>query len=214
MNFLDEFLELIFPSVCGFCGRPEKSGLCKECERSLNSKLKYGIDSFNDKYFEKHIYILKYEEKIRNEILNYKFHDKSYMYKTFTKIILKSQKICEILKTYDIITEVPIHKKRKSERGYNQSELIAKEIAKNIDGLKYAKVLNKVKNNPRQSSLKKAERLTNAKDAYEIVNKEIIYNKRIIIFDDIYTTGATANECAKVLKQMKAKEILVLTLAK
>ncbi len=214
MNFLDEFLELIFPTVCGFCGKINKEGLCKECEQKISMKVDYCIDTFNDKYFEKHIYAMKYDGIIRNEILNYKFHDKSYMYKTFSKIILKSKKICDILENYDIITDVSIHKKRKKERGYDQSALIAKEIARNIGGLKYEKLLKKVKNTPRQSSLKKSERLTNIRNAYEVTNKAIICGKRIVIFDDIYTTGATANECAKVLKQMKAKEILILTLAK
>lgn len=110
------------------------------------------------------------------------------MYKSFAKIIINNKKICEILRTYDIITEVPIHKNRKNERGYNQSILIAREIAKYIDNLRYETTLQKVRNNERQSLLNKEERIRNVKDAYKIVQKEIICNKRIILFDDIYTT--------------------------
>ena len=136
------------------------------------------------------------------------------MYKTFAKLILKNEKICRIIKSYDIIVPVPIHKKRKNERGYNQSELIAKEIAKNIKEIKYQNPLKKIKNNERQSELKKYQRKQNVKNVYEIQKKQIIQDKRIILFDDIYTTGSTVNECAKILKQNNVREILVLTLAK
>lgn len=110
------------------------------------------------------------------------------MYKTFTKIILKDKKICDILKNYDIITNVPIHKKRKNERGYDQSQLIAKELARNIKELRYVKALKKVKNTEKQSLLKEIKRKENAKNAYEIANEEIICNNKIILFDDIYTS--------------------------
>lgn len=123
------------------------------------------------------------------------------------------KKYVELFGKYDIIGAVPIHKKRMLERGYNQSELIAKEIAKNIQGIEYKKLLKKTKNNQTQSELKKEERLENVKNVYEIQNKQIIQDKKIILFDDIYTTGSTVNECSKVLKENGAKEVLVLTLA-
>lgn len=213
MNLIDTFLDMLFPHVCGFCGKGNKTGLCDKCEKSLNSKMIYKIDTYTNMFFDEHIYAMKYED-IREKILDYKFHDKSYLYKTFSKMILKSKKICDILKSYDIIVPVPIHKKRKNERGYNQSELISKEIAKNIDELTSVMVLKKIKNNTRQSLLDEKSRITNVKNVYEIVSKEIIYNKRIILFDDIYTTGNTVNECSRILKLNGAKYILVLSLAK
>ncbi len=109
---------------------------------------------------------------------------------------------------------MPIHKIRKKQRGYNQSALIAKDLAKNIEGLKYENVLKKTVNNKMQSSLSKKERIENVKNVYEVKAREIILNKRVILFDDIYTTGATANECKKVLKENGAKDVLILTLAK
>ncbi len=212
MNIIDNILNLIFPNVCGICGKIEKNGLCKECKKKL--KINERVYSDIGKNFEKHISIFDYDGEIRHNILLYKFKDKSYMYKTFAEIILNSKKICDILQTYDIIISVPVHKKRKMNRGYDQSELIAKEIAKNIKTLEYKKALKKIKNNQMQSSLNKNMRLQNVQDAYEAVNKEIIKNKKIILFDDIYTTGSTVNECSKVLKENGAKEILVLSLAR
>ena len=147
-------------------------------------------------------------------ILSYKFRDKSYMYKTFARIILNNEKICSILKSYDIIGAVPIHKKRKAERGYNQSELIAKEIARNIKEIQYGNFLKKIRNNEKQSTLDKEERAENVKNVYEIQNKDIIFNKKVIVLDDIYTTGSTVNECSRILKENEAKEILILSIAK
>ena len=123
------------------------------------------------------------------------------------------KKYVELFGSYDIISAVPIHKKRKHDRGYNQSELIAKKLAKNIPNIIYKNILKKTINNQRQSELKKEERLENVKNVYQIQNRQIIENKRIVLFDDIYTTGSTVNECSRVLKENGAKEILVLTLA-
>lgn len=212
MSIIDEILNLIFPNVCGICGKIEKNGLCQECKQNL--KVNEKLYTVIGKNFERQINVFGYDGEIRHNILLYKFKDKSYMYKTFAKIILNSKKIYDILQTYDIIISVPVHKKRKMHRGYDQSELIAREIAKNIKTLEYKKVLKKIKNNQMQSSLNKNMRVQNVKDVYEAVNKEIIKNKKIILFDDIYTTGNTVNECSKVLKKNGAKEILVLSLAR
>ena len=214
MILIDEFLNFIFPNVCGFCGKINKDFLCKDCEEKIDFMINQKMHFKLSKNYEKYLCVFPYEGEIREKILDYKFKDKSYIYKTFSKIILKSKKICSYLEKYDIITDVPIHKKRKSQRGYNQSELIAKEIGKNIKNLEYKKTLKKVKNNVRQSSLNHIKREDNVRNAYQIINKEIIFNKKIVLFDDIYTTGSTVNECSRVLKENGAKEILILTLAK
>lgn len=128
--------------------------------------------------------------------------------------LLKQQKIFEIIKTYDIILPVPISKKRYKQRGYNQTELIAREIGKRTDIELVTNCLYKEKNNVPQSTLNKEDRIENVKNAYIIKNSKIIKGKRVIILDDIYTTGSTVNECSKLLKQNNVKEILVMTIAK
>ena len=216
-QIIEKLLNLIYPPVCGICDKINNTELCKKCEIILNKMAIYGIDDYtkdNEKYFDKHIYIFMYEDLIRKIILNYKFGEKSYIYKTFSIFLLKNEKIIEILKNYDIIIPVPISKNRKKERGYNQSYLIAKEISKNIDIYLNNKCLEKVKNIVAQSTLTKEERNFNIKGAYNIKSRQDIENKKIIIFDDIYTTGSTVNECCKLLKRNGAKDILVLTLAK
>ena len=90
-----------------------------------------GSDNYHNKniYFQEHIYLFMYEGIIRKTILNYKFNEKSYLYKTFSKFLLNNKKIVGKLKCYDIIMPVPISYKRWKQRGYNQSYLIAKSIS-------------------------------------------------------------------------------------
>lgn len=214
---LDYILDLIYPNVCGFCNTICKENLCNECEEKIQPKLLCNIDNYendNTKYFSKHLYLFKYDE-IRNKILDYKFNDKAYLYKTFSKIIIKNEKICGFLKKYDIIIPVPIHKKRMKVRGYNQSDLIVKEIAKKIDDIRLENnVLLKVQNTKPQSTLNKLERNENAKNAYMVKNVDKVKNKSILLFDDIFTTGNTVNECSRLLKLSGAKDIGIITLAK
>ena len=216
--FLLKKLErLVFPPGCLICGKLLSQIYCKDCEKHIYDKLKLKIEIKDKKvyYFEKHVYLFTYENEIRNLILDYKFNDKSYLYELFSKIITKNEKICGILEKYDIIIPVPIHKKRKQKRGYNQSELITKQISKRIPSLVHeSTVIQKTKHNIEQSSLSKEQRKQNVKDVYKIINKEKIENKNIVLFDDIYTTGNTVNEISKILKQNGANKILVLTIAK
>ena len=99
------------------------------------------------------------------------------------------------------------------QRGYDQSLIIAKELSENI-GIDLKKnVLIKVIDNKPQSVLKRYERLKNIKNVYKIEDAEI-KDKKILLFDDIYTTGSTVNECSRILKEAGAKEICILTIAK
>ena len=109
---------------------------------------------------------------------------------------------------------VPISRKRFKERGYNQSELIAKEIACSSKLELETECLFKTKNIIEQSKLNKEERLKNIQGVYDLVNKGKLYKKKILLVDDIYTTGSTVNECARVLRKARPSKIGVFTLAK
>lgn len=210
----EKILNLIFPEVCGFCDKKNKNNLCKACELLLSKYEINCITKTKDKYFDYLFSALKYENIVREKIIKYKFNEKSYLYKTFTKIIIKNKKIYRFLKLYDIIISVPMHKLKKSVRGYNQSELIAKEIAKQME-LEFEKdILVKKRNTEVQSTLTKTQRMKNVKGAFLITDVTKIRGKKIILVDDIYTTGSTVNECSKILKQAGVKEICVVTIAK
>lgn len=211
---MTKILDLIFPQVCGICGKLDKHALCKKCEILLTNKEKLQIDKYDDKYFEEHFYLFKYEEQIRNLLLRYKFQDKPYLYETIVNFIKKEEKAYKFFEKYDTIAPVPISKKRLKTRGYNQSSLIASKLAKvyNKDYVKNS--LIKTKNIVAQSTLNKEEREKNVQNVYEVKNKQKIVDKKIVLIDDIFTTGSTVNECSRILKKEGAKSIGVFTIAK
>lgn len=212
---LEFVLNLLFPPKCGFCGKINSDYLCKKCEIKLRKfKIKKEIQTSKNQEFSKHICAYNYKEEIRSKIIDYKFNDKPELSNTFVKLLLNNKKICGFLENYDIIIPVPMHPKKQIQRGYNQTELIAKKIAKELSIVYVKDVLYKQKHTETQSSLDKISRASNVKDAYSLKNMQKINGKRVVLFDDIYTTGSTAKECSKVLKQAGAKEIVVLTLAK
>ena len=202
--------------MCGICGKLDKNSLCNKCKIRLEKNALNKIENYknNSSFFDEHIYLFQYDGEIRDTILKYKFNEKSYIYRTFLEFIKNNEKICAQIKKYDIIMPVPISKKRFSARGYNQSSLIAKNFA-NMLNLDYTeKVLIKFKDNKPQSEMKQDTRKSNVKGVYKVINKEKIYKKTVLIIDDIFTTGNTVDECAKVLKENDAECVGVLTLAK
>ena len=136
------------------------------------------------------------------------------MYKSFAEYIIKNKKISNFIKKYDIIIPVPVHNKRKKQRGYNQTELIARKISQQLNISCKTKILVKIKNTKPQSTLNKEEREINAKAVYRLINKEILTNKKVLLMDDIYTTGSTVNECCHTLYEASPKTIGVITIAK
>ena len=156
MNFLEKALNFIFPPICGICGRMTGTYLCKECQTKIENEpvflnktddyticcytkwenITNNINNSNTKYFSTHTYLFSYTTPIREKILQYKFKEQAYLYNMFSEFFVKNEKLCGFLKKYDIIIPVPMTKKKVRKRGYNQSELIAKQIAKNIPNLK------------------------------------------------------------------------------
>lgn len=213
MNFICA-LDFIFPLKCGVCGKIG-TPICKDCEKKIEQ---YKINLLEENYVRNKeisikinkFYIYKYSGIIRELLIKYKFYDSSYLADTFAKLMLKNEKLFGFLKNYDIIIPVPLHKKRKLQRGYNQVELIARKLGK----IKMEDTsLVKVKNIKPQSQKRLNERITDIEGVYKVTNIKKIENKKILLFDDIYTTGSTVGECIKVLSKY-SKEIGVLIIAK
>ena len=213
VNNIYNILNLIYPEVCFWCEDISKESPCKKCQKELDEIAKYHNKYLLDEI--EYAYLFKYEGKIRQKILDYKFNEKVYLKNGFASLFLQNKKMCQFLKKFDIICPVPIHKKRIKQRGYNQSKLIAKQIAKNITNLKFKNnLIKKIQNNKPQSSLNRESRKQNVQNVYSICRKEQIQGKNILLFDDIYTTGSTIKECAKILKNAGANKIGAVTIAK
>lgn len=207
MNLIDRILDIIFPPTCGICEKIGEGYICSKCYKEIE---KYLYKNQREDIF----YLLKYEGLIREKMIQYKFNDKPYLSKMFCEIFIKHENACEIPKKYDIIVPVPMHKKKKRLRGYNQSELIARGLGNYFKIQVEEKVLIKQRNTPMQSSLGKQERIKNVQNVYKVQYMEKIKGKNVLLIDDIYTTGATIKECKKVLQLADVKKIGVVIVAK
>ena len=216
IKLISKILDFIYPPICGVCKKIDKNSLCNKCEKILKENSVFGIDNYeqDEKNFDEHLYIFMYQGIIRKMILNYKFNDRAYLYKTFVNFLLKNEKFVEKIRFYDIIIPVSLHRKREKQRGYNQSALIAEELGKNLKIPVNKECLYKTKNVIPQSSLSKEEREINIKDAYVLKNSQKLIEKKVLLIDDIYTTGNTADECSKTIKKANINKIGILTIAK
>lgn len=207
-------LSLIYKENCEICSKVtnENTYICKSCinkilEKSVG-KTRNIMNTYDIIYVSRYSILKKY-------IIKYKFNSKKYIGNMF--IALCVERLKKYLNKIDIITSVPLSKEKKKKRGYNQSEYVAKKVAEKCN-IKYVNFLYKNKNNINQSSLNKQERKENIKGIFSleneiILNKEKYKNKNILLLDDVYTTGATIDECIKVIKEKVNCNIIVLIIA-
>jgi ComF family protein len=115
---------------------------------------------------------------------------------------------------FDAVVSVPLHRRKWRERSYNQAEVLARELARTrkIDLIKNALCRNRF--TPSQTNLSASERLLNVRNAFVVLQPDWISERRILLVDDVMTTGATVNECAKVLMQAGAVSVHVATVAR
>lgn len=212
INIKEYILDIFFPKKCIICSRTLEAGceisVCGKCEE--NMILKFHNPHLPDiRYFDEHMFCMPYIDNIKNSVLSLKFKNHYTLAKTFGYIMAKRLNE-ENTENVDMVVPVPISYKRKRDRGYNQTELITKELCKETGLMMRCDVLIKTKEIPPISSMNKTEREKAVKGAYEVLSD--IKGMTILLTDDIYTTGSTVNECARVLKKKGAKEVRVLTL--
>ena len=207
-------INILYPKTCGICNRIGKNEVCPKCNRKLKKLNQFSFEKCNGEYYQELAYLFKYEGIIRKKLIDYKFYELGYLYKTFSYFFLKNKKILDFIKKYDIIIPIPIHNKRKKQRGYNQTELIARKICKEV-GIELAiDVIKKTVNTKPQSTLNQEKRKSNSKNVYSLYKQEKIKDKNILIFDDIFTTGSTVSEFSRILSLAKPKSIGVMIIAK
>ena len=217
----DKLLEFIFPKRCIICGKilelntiEKQEFACNNCKKKLEYiSREMSVRKVVNKYYDYFYFSYKYEGTIRDLLLNYKFSNKRFLYDFLSYKISNELKLFTLEKI-DLIIYVPISYKRFLERGFNQSFLIAKRVSKSLNVPLFRFILIKTKHNQTQSLLSKKERIINTQNVYKVLFKDFIKSKNILLVDDIYTTGATCNECAKVLKKAGANRIIVATVAK
>ena len=203
-------LDFFFPRRCPFCGAVAgKELLCKKCLRSLPFT---GEHAVREGTFGRCAAPLYYEDRVREAILQFKFKAKLGGLSCFG--MLMAECAAEHYSgAFDAITWVPVSKKRLKKRGFDQTRYLTGSMC--VDWhVAPIETLRKVTDTPPQSTLETEEqRRANVLGVYEAVNAEQFRGKRLLLVDDILTTGATLSECVRVLKEAGAGEVMCLTLA-
>ena len=212
-NFL---LDILFPIHCLGC-KQEKSLLCQSCLNKIPIQGQYKPNTHN---LDKVITALDYRHSlVKKAIKSCKYSPFAYsVLKDLCSLLIKLLKqspesICYLTKNNFILIPIPLSKQKTAIRGFNQAELIARELANEFNWPLNAKLLKKVKNNLSQTNLTREQRIKNVQDVFKITKGQAS-PKNIILVDDILTTGATLYQAAKTLKQAGAKKIWAIVLAK
>ena len=214
MSIVSYLLDLVFPPRCVFCRKFLKHGegsVCSACETTLPFTNNGGKQS--GEFYKVCVAPFYYEGDVRESFHRFKFHEATGYAKTYGKYLAEC--IDENLNgEYDIITWVPISRKRYKERGYDQSMLIAEAAALCLDDVAVS-LLEKHIHVEKQSLMGSAEkRRANISGAYRVTDPELAEGKRILLIDDIITTGATISECAKTLRRAGAAEVVCACIAR
>lgn len=214
MEYIKSIHSLLFPSKnwCFFCKEDTifiHSYLCHDCKENLEI-LDRQID-LDSSDIESTFYVLGFNRFIKDQVYDYKFNGKSYLYKPLGQIMVDSIKRID-LQGIDVIYFVPSHRRKEAIRGYNQSELLANYIGKSLDIQVSYKNLIKYRHTKAQNKLDKSNRLINLKDSFKIRKPIEVKGKNILLVDDIVTTGSTFIECGKELKANGAAKIIAFAL--
>lgn len=195
----------MFPKNCINCGKEGKY-ICEKCELFLSE----APSIFHQGSLEEVIGCWEYEGLAKRIIFKIKYDG---VFDAINELIETAfEKREPYLPENTIITFVPMFREKERIRGFNQAKLIAKKLGK-ITGRKVLPLLEKIKDTRSQTKLDKVERLANMKDSFR-KKEETVCPNNVLLVDDVWTSGATMKECAKILKKSGAKRIFGFTLAR
>lgn len=209
---LHRLLNFLFPEKCLLCRKllaDAETDLCHDCRKNapVFTKAKNRIS-----FVARWTAVWYYKDTVRRSILRYKFyHARSYAPVFGRQLAMKIQSAN--MEDFDILTWVPVSRLRKFKRGYDQAELLARAVAREL-GVCAVPCLVKVRHNRAQSGLKEpSQRRANVRGVYKVLAPEVVQDQRILLLDDVLTTGATVSECARVLHFAGAEEVLCAAVA-
>lgn len=202
----EKLMNILFPPKCVLCRRvlrDAETDLCHSC-RTDTEEFSHAKQKFS--FVAGWTSLWYYSGKVRHSLLLYKFYNRrSYgsIYGRLLAMKLQSKPLCQ----YDILTWVPVSRLRRWRRGYDQVELIAESAGQEL-GTPAVPTLKKIRHTKPQSRLPNAaRRRANILGAFTVMDPASVAGKRVLLLDDIITTGATASECARVLMTAGAKEV-------
>ncbi len=210
LRLKDIVLDAVFPKTCLGCGKEGKY-ICEKCDLFISE----APDIFLGGDLVQVFSAWEYEGLVKKAILGIKY---GHAYDIINELVEKTLKIKELdFPENVVITFVPLFRKKEKERGFNQAEVIARKLGKEL-GIKVFTLLEKIKDTKSQTKLDRQERLDNIRGAFRLRSGQAMSVGHrlpdILLVDDVWTSGATMRECARVLKKAGAKNILGFTLAR
>ncbi|MFH1019622.1 MAG: ComF family protein [Pseudomonadota bacterium] len=235
LSFFKALLDLLLPSFCLACEKPlgpaPKLLFCPDCLKRLHCITSplcpccgrvYLVASGGDHHcgaclatpwhFSRARALFLYEEPLKKVIHRFKYQGKTACLPSFSEFARNTPLLTE-MEGADFIVPVPLHPTRLRERGFNQALLLARAFFPK-DRRVTPSLLVRSRPTEAQTSFNGAARRTNLKNAFSVVTPHRLTDKKILLIDDVFTTGTTVNECARVLKKAGAAEVMVLTLAR
>lgn len=237
MNFfntlLKGILDFVIPPLCPICKKPIQTihCLCPTCfekiqfisypycvkcgrpfEFDIPEETRCGACSKKNPVFYKARAVFIYDSFSKQLILPFKHADHLELTPILTNLLYQGGK--DLFEETDVLLGVPLHRLRFIKRKYNQAGVLAQSLAKKIHKPYLPNVLIRARPTPSQGHMRPAERKRNVTGAFKVIHPELIKGKRILIVDDVFTTGATVNECSKILLKNGAACVSVLTLAR
>ena len=203
---------LLFPPKCKFCRqllKNEETDLCRQCRTDAPEFLRA---KRNIPFVAHWTAVWYYRDNVSRSIRRFKFYNARSYAQLYGKVLAQKLQQDERF-SFDILSWVPVSPLRRLRRGYDQAQLLAEVAGKEL-GIKPVRTLTKHHHTPPQSQLKSiSKRRANVLNVYRVSNPEMIRDKRILLLDDVVTTGATCSECAKTLQMAGAKQVLFAALA-
>lgn len=228
-KWYEKILSLIYPDACPICGRLSEEGICQMCQKKIiyikeprcmkcgkpisNEDQEYCYDCERlDHIYDRGYALWVHESGIKKSIYQFKFHNKRIYRHFFANELYKSYGNTISRWNISVIIPIPLNKKKKKYRGYNQAELIADELGKHMDLPVEKEKLIRVKHTKPQKALNDRERRANIKGAFYWKGRSLT-GQNILLIDDIYTTGNTVDEAARILKKAGACKVYFLTIS-
>lgn len=214
------FLNLVFPLYCQICKRPldfrNRRFLCDACWIAI-PKISKDItfeSEIENCFFDDAWSVCWYDGVIKECIHLFKYNKKIFLGAPFRELMIDFIKGQIPIDEFGLIVGVPLHYTRKKERGFNQAQILALAISKHFNIPISKNNLIRTRPTPSQIELDKQQRLSNVKGAFIVKKKDEFKDKKILLIDDVFTTGSTLNECSKALKKAGAASISIFTLAR
>jgi len=216
-------LNFVYPPYCILCHERLNNStnfLCTICEDSLQ-RLQPPLVSINElgllrqsqHWFDASLAVYQYDSKVQHLVHLFKYRNIPQLALFFGKALGKTIVDRADIPPIDILVPVPLHSSRYRERGYNQSALLAREIALHT-GIPVREMLKRHIRTRQQASKDRHERMINVSGAFSVINGLTTENACIGLVDDVVTTGSTMNECARVLRAAGARRVIAVSVTR